>query len=58
MKQGLYANIHAKRERIAKGSGEKMRRVGSEGAPTSKAFRQSARTAKMSHGGKMTKSCW
>jgi hypothetical protein len=58
MKKGLYANIHAKRERIAKGSGEKMRRVGSEGAPTSKAFRQSARTAKMSDGGKMTKSCW
>jgi len=58
MKQGLYANIHAKRERIAKGSGEKMRRVGSEGAPTSKAFRQSARTAKMNDGGKMTKSCW
>ena len=51
MKQGLYANIHAKRERIAKGSGEKMRRVGSEGAPTSKAFKQSARTAKMSAGG-------
>jgi hypothetical protein len=51
MKQGLYANIHAKRERIAKGSGEKMRRVGSEGAPTAKAFKQSARTAKMSEGG-------
>jgi hypothetical protein len=58
MKQGLYANIHAKRERIAKGSGEKMRRVGSEGAPTSKTFRQSARTAKMKTGGKMSKSCW
>jgi len=58
MKQGLYANIHAKRERIAKGSGEKMRRVGSKGAPTSKAFRQSARTAKMKDGGKMSKSCW
>jgi len=43
---GLYANIHAKRERIAEGSGEKMRRVGSEGAPTAKAFKQSARTAK------------
>jgi len=51
MKQGLYENIHRKRERIAKGSGEKMRRVGSEGAPTSKAFKQSARTAKMSAGG-------
>lgn len=52
MKQGLYANIHAKRERIAKGSGEKMRRVGSEGAPTAKAFKQSARTAKMNNGGR------
>ena len=44
---GLYANIHAKRERIAEGSGEKMRRAGSEGAPTAKAFKQSARTAKV-----------
>ena len=43
---GLYANIHAKRERIAEGSGEKMRRVGSKGAPTSKAFLNSAKTAK------------
>ena len=43
---GLYANIHAKRERIAEGSGEKMRRVGSAGAPTAKAFKQSAKTAK------------
>jgi hypothetical protein len=48
---GLYANIHAKRERIAEGSGEKMRRVGSEGAPTDKAFKQAARTAKMKSGG-------
>ena len=54
---GLYANIHAKRERIAEGSGEKMRRVGSKGAPTAKAFKQAARTAKMKDGG-MTKSCW
>ena len=54
---GLYENIHKKRERIAEGSGEKMRRVGSEGAPTAKAFKQSARTAKMKDGG-MTKSCW
>ena len=45
-KPGLYANIHAKRERIAKGSGEKMRKPGSEGAPTAKAFRESAKTAK------------
>lgn len=48
---GLYANIHAKRERIAEGSGEKMRRVGSKGAPTAEAFKQSARTAKMKDGG-------
>ena len=45
-KTGLYANIHAKRERIKAGSGEKMRKVGAEGAPTAKAFRQSAKTAK------------
>jgi hypothetical protein len=46
MSKGLYANIHAKRKRIASGSGEKMRKPGSKGAPTSKAFRQSAKTAK------------
>jgi hypothetical protein len=46
MKAGLYANIHAKRKRIAEGSGEKMRKPGSKGAPTSKAFKQSAKTAK------------
>ena len=45
-KPGLYANIHAKRERIKAGSGEKMLKVGAKGAPTSKAFKQSARTAK------------
>lgn len=45
-KPGLYANIHAKRARIAAGSGEKMRKVGSPGAPTAKAFKQSAKTAK------------
>jgi hypothetical protein len=45
-KQGLYANIHAKRKRIAAGSGEKMRKPGSKGAPTAKAFTQSAKTAK------------
>ena len=39
--QGLWANIHAKRKRIAKGSGEKMRKKGSKGAPTDKAIRQS-----------------
>ena len=48
---GLYDNIHAKRERIAEGSGEKMRRVGSEGAPTAKAFKESAKTAKLKDGG-------
>ena len=46
MKTGLYSNIHAKRERIAKGSGERMRKVGSKGAPTAAAFRNSAKTAK------------
>jgi hypothetical protein len=45
-KPGLYANIHAKRDRIKAGSGEKMRKVGAKGAPTAKAFKQSARTAK------------
>ena len=45
-KKGLYANIHAKRKRIKKGSGEKMRKPGSKGAPSAKAFRKSARTAK------------
>jgi len=45
-KRGLYANIHAKRERIKSGSGERMRKPGSKGAPTSKAFKQSAKTAK------------
>jgi hypothetical protein len=45
-KVGLYANINAKRKRIAAGSGEKMRKVGSAGAPTASAFAQSAKTAK------------
>lgn len=45
-KPGLYANIHKKRERIAAGSGEKMRKPGSKGAPTASAFRKSAKTAK------------
>jgi hypothetical protein len=44
---GLYANINAKRERIAEGSGEKMRRVGSKGAPSAKDFKESAKTAKV-----------
>lgn len=46
MKRGLYSNIHAKKERIAAGSGEKMRKPGTKGAPTAKAFRDSAKTAK------------
>lgn len=46
MSDGLYANIHAKRERIRKGSKEKMRSPGSKGAPTAAAFRKSAKTAK------------
>ncbi len=46
MKPGLYANINAKRKRIKEGSGEKMRKVGSKGAPTAAAFKQSAKTAK------------
>jgi hypothetical protein len=45
-KPGLYANIAAKRERIEKGSGEKMRQPGQKGAPTAKAFKESAKTAK------------
>ena len=48
---GLYENINAKRERIAEGSGEKMRRVGSKGAPTAQAFVESAKTAKKKEGG-------
>jgi hypothetical protein len=45
-KVGLYANIHKKKARIASGSGEKMRSVGSKGAPTKADFIQSAKTAK------------
>jgi signal recognition particle GTPase len=48
MKPGLYANIHKKRRRIARGSGERMRKVGSAGAPTAAAFRAAAKTAKKS----------
>ena len=48
---GLYDNINAKRERISEGSGEKMRRVGSKGAPTAGDFKQSAKTAKLKVGG-------
>ena len=45
-KPGLYANIHAKRKRIAEGSGEKMRKPGTKGAPTAKQFKQAVKTAK------------
>jgi|TARA_R110000803_G_C11721881_1_gene288372 hypothetical protein len=45
-KKGLYANINAKKKRIAAGSGEKMRKVGSKGAPTNSAFKKAAKTAK------------
>ncbi|MDC0531945.1 hypothetical protein OAO03_01990 [Candidatus Pelagibacter ubique] len=45
-KRGLYANIHAKRKRIKKGSKEKMRKAGQKGRPTSKQFRRAAKTAK------------
>jgi hypothetical protein len=45
-KPGLYANLHAKQERIKAGSGEKMRKPGTKGAPTAKAFKQSAKTAR------------
>jgi hypothetical protein len=45
-KPGLYANINAKRERIAAGSGEKMRKPGAAGAPSAKDFKESAKTAK------------
>lgn len=46
MKTGLYSNIAAKKARIKAGSGEKMRKVGSKGAPTAKDFKDAAKTAK------------
>ena len=45
-KPGLYSNIHAKRARIKAGSGERMRKPGTKGAPTAQAFKRSSRTAK------------
>ena len=51
-KKGLYANIAAKKKRIAAGSGEKMRKVGSKGAPTAAAFKAAAKTAKKPKGKK------
>jgi hypothetical protein len=47
MATGLYANINAKKKRIAAGSGETMRKVGSKGAPTAMDFKESAKTAKV-----------
>jgi len=44
--KGLYAAIHAKRKRIKAGSGETMRKPGTKGAPTAKAFKRAAKTAK------------
>ncbi len=44
-KPGLYANIHAKRKRMKKGSGETMRKPGSDGAPSARDFYESAKTA-------------
>jgi hypothetical protein len=46
MKNGLYANIHAKQERIKHGSKEHMRKPGTKGTPTAEAFKESAKTAK------------
>jgi hypothetical protein len=53
---GLYANIHAKRKRIEEGSGERMRKPGSEGAPTAKAFKLAEKTA-MAEGGEVNHKC-
>lgn len=47
MKQGLYANIHAKRKRIAEGSGEKMNKAGSKKAPSKADFKAASKTAKV-----------
>jgi hypothetical protein len=46
MSKGLYANIHAKRKRIAEGLGEKMAKKGDKDRPTAKDFKESAKTAK------------
>jgi hypothetical protein len=43
---GLYDNIHAKRKRIAEGSGEKMKKAGAKSAPTAEDFKESAKTAR------------
>ena len=49
---GLYANLNAKRERIAAGSGEKMRKPGTAGAPSAADFKAAAKTAKPAKKGK------
>ena len=49
-KKGLYANIHAKRRRIKAGSGEKMRKPGTKGAPTKAQFKRAAKTARKEQG--------
>jgi hypothetical protein len=54
-KPGLYANINAKRKRIKAGSGEKMRSPGDKGAPSAQDFKDSAKTAKMEKGGRVSK---
>jgi hypothetical protein len=53
---GLYSNIHAKRERIKDGSGEKMRKPGEKGAPTASNFKKAAKTAKKDERPKTRKS--
>jgi len=45
-KRGLYENIRRKRERIAGGSGERMRKPGEKGAPSAADFKAAARTAR------------
>ena len=54
-RRGLYENIHRKRARISAGSGEKMRKAGTKGAPTAKQFRKAALTAKKPKAKKKTK---
>jgi len=46
MEKGLWYNIHAKQQRIKNGSGERMRKPGSKGAPTNSAFKKSEKTSK------------
>ena len=55
MKPGLYSNINAKRKRIAEGSGEKMKKPGTKGAPTKADFKQAAKTAMLVRGSRTAK---